>query len=139
MKDIDRNINSPLYNMMKISYLTDVSHEILSSFKNVFTKTVDGVNIYNTTLQPGEYYYRHILNSVESDNSFFFILICGNSAQYPIYSYYAQSPLKETISQITIPYHFYVDRPTAIRINIWNINAESSKISGSIEIYKRVK
>lgn len=139
MKDIDRNINSPLYEQAKIYHVNDIAPEILVNFKNVFTQTINNGCIYSVDIQPGEYYYRHILQPVESDNSFFFITLCGKSSEYPFYSYYAQSPLTGNVSYTVIPYHFIVDSPITIKIIVQNINAESSKIKSSIQIKKRVK
>lgn len=137
MKDIDRNINSPLYEQAKIYHVYDVASEILVNFKNVFTETVNKGGVYSVDIQPGEYYYRHILEQVESDNSFFFITLYGKSFEYPFYSYYAQSPL--TSSYTVIPYHFIVDSPITINIIVRNINGENSKIKSSIQIKKKVK
>lgn len=137
MKDIDRNINSPLYEQAKIYHVNDIAPEILVNFKNVFTETVNKGGVYTVDIQPGEYYYRHILEQVESDNSFFFITLYGKSFEYPFYSYYAQSPL--TTSYTVIPYHFIVDSPITINIIVRNINAENSKIKSSIQIKKRVR
>ena len=139
MKDIDRNINSPLYESAKIYHINDNASEILANFKNVFSEPANKDAIYTVNLQPGEYYYRHILEPVESDNSFFFITLCGKNYEYSFYSYYAQSPLMGSASYNIIPYHFIVDNPTIIRIFVRNSNAESSKIKSSIRIAKRVR
>jgi hypothetical protein len=137
MKDIDRNINSPLYEQAKIYHVNNIAPEILVNFKDVFTETINNGGVYTADIQPGEYYYRHILEQVESDNSFFFITLCVKSFEYPFYSYYAQSPL--TASYTVIPYHFIVDSPITIKIIVRNINAENSKIKSSIQIKKKVK
>lgn len=139
MKDKDRNINSPLYKVSKIPHINDIASEVLVNFKNVFTANVNAVSSHNVELQPGEYYFRHVLGPVESNNSMFFIMLCGKSSSYPFYSYYAQSPLADTVGETVIPYHFIVDKPIAIRILIWNINEQTSKIKSTIQILKRVK
>jgi hypothetical protein len=139
MKDIDRNINSPLYEVSKISHITDISSEITVNFKNVYTAQVNGAASYSVELQPGEYYFRHVLRPVEANNSMFFVILCGNSSAYPIYSYYAQSPLANTVGETVIPHHFIVDKPIELRIYIWNINEQTSTIKGTIQIKKRVQ
>lgn len=139
MKDIDRNTNSPLYKVRKISHLNDIAPEVLVNFKNVFTANVNAVTSFNVELKPGEYYFRHVLTPVETNNSMFFIMLCGKSSAYPFYSYYAQSPLTDTVGETVIPYHFIVDKPITIRILIWNINEQTSKIKSTIQILKRVK
>lgn len=141
MKDIDRNINSPLYEKSKITNITDLSYEISDNFKNVFTANVNGTGSWSAELQPGEYYYRHSLKPVESDNSTFFVSLYGKSSVYPVFGYYAQSPLQanDNRGSSIIPYHFIIDNPIKIVILVQNINAESAKIKSSIQIMKRVK
>lgn len=128
MKDIDRNINSPLYTLSKIIHINDIAYNITDNFTNVLSANVNGNGTWTAELQPGEYYYRHVLYSVESDNFNYYIEIHGQSSAYPIYSYYAQSPLAGSIDYIAIPYHFVVDKPLIIGITASNINGENSKI-----------
>lgn len=139
MKDIDRNINSPLYTLNKIIHINDIASNITDNFTNALTLNVNGNGNWSAQLQPGEYYYRHVLNSVESDNFNYYVEIHGQSSAYPIYSYYAQSPLAGTIDYIVIPYHFVIDKPLTIGIGVLNINGENSKIKSIIQIKKRVR
>lgn len=141
MIDIDRNINSPLYEKSKITNITDLSYEISNNFKNVFSANVNSAGIWSIELQSGEYYYRHTLMPVESDNSSFFVLLYGKSSVYPLHSYYAQSPLETSANRGSsiIPYHFIIDNPIKISILVQNINLETSKIKSTIQIVKRVK
>lgn len=141
MKDIDRNINSHLYTLSKIIHINAIASNITDNFTNVFSVNVNGNGAWTVELQPGEYYYRHVLYSVESDNFNYYVEIHGQSSAYPIYSYYAQSPLTRGTGNdyIAIPYHFVVDEPLIIGITASNINGENSKIKSVIQIKKRVK
>lgn len=139
MKDIDRNINSPLYTLNEIIHINGIARNITDNFTNVLSVNVNGKGNWTVKLQAGEYYYRHVLNSVESDNFNYYVEIHGQSSAYPFYSYYAQSPLAGTIDYIVIPYHFVVDKPITIAIGVININGENSKIKSTIQIKKRVR
>ena len=139
MKDIDRNINSPLYKVSKISHINDIAPEITVNFTNVYTANINATSTLNVELQPGEYYFRHVLQPVEANNSMFFVTLCGKSSAYPFYSYYAQSPLAGSDYNPVIPYHFIVDKPIVIKILIWNINEQTSEIKSTIQIKKRVE
>lgn len=139
MKDIDRNINSPLYTLSKIIHINDIASNITDNFTNVLSVNANGKGNWTAELQPGEYYYRHVLYPVESDNFNYYFEIHGQSSAYPIYSYYAQSPLAESIDYIVIPYHFVVDKPLIISIAAYNINGENSKIKSVIQLKKRVR
>lgn len=139
MKDIDRNINSPLYTLSKIIHINGIASNITDNFTNVSSVNINGNGAWTAELQPGEYYYRHVLYPVESDNFNYYVEIHGQSSAYPIYSYYAQSPLAGSIDYITIPYHFVVDKPLIIAITASNINGENSKIKSVIQIKKRVR
>ena len=139
MKDIDRNINSPLYTLSKIIHINDIASNITDNFTNVLSLNLNGNGNWTCELQPGEYYYRHVLYSVESDNFNYYIEIHSQSSAYPIYSYYAQSPLAGSIEYIVIPYYFVVDKPLTIAITAININGENSKIKSVVQIKKRVR
>lgn len=138
MKDIDRNINSPLYAVSKEIHINNISSNIVNDFKNVFTVNVNNSGTWSVNLQPGEYYYRQVIYSIESNNSNYIVQIYGNNSAYPFYSYFAQSPLVGTIDYIAIPYHFIIDSPTTIAILVQNIE-ENSTIKSTIQIKKRVK
>lgn len=138
MKDIDRNINSPLYTLNEIIHINGISYNITDNFTNVLSENVNGNGNWSAELQPGEYYYRHVLYSVESDN-YNYVEIHGQSSEYPLYSYYAQSPLAGSVDYIVIPYHFVVDKSLIINITASNINGENSKIKSVIQIKKRVR
>lgn len=138
MLDIDRNINSQLYYVSNMSYINDISSEIKNNFIDIFTKNINAPGSWSVNIEPGEYYYRHLLQPVESNNCMFFIALFGESSEYPIYSYYAQSPLQGTSTFNTIPYHFIVDKPITIKIIVYN-NSVDCNIKGFISIKKRVK
>lgn len=128
MKDIDRNINSPLYTLSKIIHINDIAPDITINFTNVFSVNANDSGAWSVKLQPGEYYYRHVLNSTESANSNYFLALYSQSSAYPIHSYYAQSPILGSVDYIVIPYHFIVDKPLTLGILLRNIGGESSKI-----------
>lgn len=134
MKDIDRNINSPLYTLSKIIHINDIASNITDNFTNVLSVNANGNGSWTV-----EYYYRHVLYSVESDNFNYYVEIHGQSSLYPIYSYYAQSPLAGSIDYIAIPYHFVVDKSLIIGITVSNISGENSKIKSVIQLKKRVR
>lgn len=141
MKDIDRNINSPLYAVSNTIHINNISSNIVNDFTNVFKANVNNSGIWSTQLQPGEYYYRQIIYSVESNNSNYIVQIFGNKTaypSYPVYSYFIQSPLVGTTEYITIPYYFIIDRPTTVAILVQNIE-ENSTIKSVIELKKRVE
>ena len=141
MKDTDRNINSPLYAVSNTIHINNISSNIVNDFTNVFKANANNSGIWSTQLQPGEYYYRQIIYSVESNNSNYIVQIYGNNnayPSYPSYSYFIQSPLVGTTEYITIPYHFIIDSPTTIAILVQNIE-ENSTIKSVIEIKKRVE
>lgn len=133
-----KDINSPLYTLSKIIHINDIASNITDNFTNVLSVNVNGNGNWTAELQPGEY-YRHVLYSVESGNFNYYVEIHGQSSAYPIYSYYAQSPLAGSIDYIVIPYHFVVDKPLIIAISASNINGENSKIKSVIQIKKRVR
>lgn len=137
MKDIDRNINSPLYAASNIIYINDISSNIINNFKNVYTINVNASGSWSVELQPGEYYYRQVMYSVESNNSNYIVQIYGDTSAYPFYSYFTQSPLAGTTNYISIPYHFIVNSQTRISILVQNIE-ENATIKSTIQIKKRV-
>lgn len=140
MKDIDRNINSPLFEISKISNTIDTASEILVNFTNIYTAVINGAGVRNVELQPGEYYYRHVAQPIETDNSSFFIVLYGKSSEYPLCSYYIQSPLTAVTNlNSVVPYHFIVDTPIKLTILVQNVNTENAKIKSTIQIKKRVK
>lgn len=138
MKDIDRNINSPLYAVSNAIHINNISSDIVNDFTNVFSVNANNSGSWAVELQPGEYYYRQVMYSVESNNSNYIVQIYGNSSAYPFYSYFTQSPLAGTVEYIAIPYHFIIDSPTRIAILVQNIE-ENSTIKSTIQIKKRVK
>ena len=42
MKDIDRNINSPLYTLSKIIHINDIASNIADNFTNVLSVNLNG-------------------------------------------------------------------------------------------------
>lgn len=139
MKDIDRNINSPLYAVSNTIHINNISSNIVNDFTSVFKTNVNNSGLWSAKLQPGEYYYQQVMYSVESNNSIYIVQIYGNNSAYPLYpsySYFTQSPLVGTAANISIPYYFIIDSPTTISVQ--NIE-ENSTIKSTIQIKKRVK
>lgn len=143
MKDIDRNINSYLYNTANsFNVYHDVSGLIpgkeLNQVYSVYANVIDNLNaeiIGGTALEPREYYYQHILNTEISEGSCLFSLI-QNDKQFPLLSYYVQTPISETKYSI-IPYHFLITKKTKINIVREKPTSENFKIKSVIRIYKR--
>lgn len=143
MKDIDRNINSYLYNTANsFNVYHDDSGLIpgkeLNQVYSVYANVIDNLNseeIGGTALEPGEYYYQHILNTEISEGSCLFSLI-QNDQQFPLLSYYVQTPISETKYSI-IPYHFLITKKTKINIVREKPTSENFKIKSVIRIYKR--
>lgn len=143
MKDIDRNINSYLYNAANsFNVYHDVTglvagkelKQVYSAYANVIDN-LNAADIGNTELEPGEYYYQHILNTEVSEGSCLFSVI-QNDKQFPLFSYYVQTPISETKHSI-IPYHFLISKKTRINIVREKPTSENFKIKSIIRIYKR--
>lgn len=143
MLDIDRNINSSLYETddniyKKININTDVKN----NSKLVYSKTATALNggtisTPTTILGPGEYYYRHKFFIVESNNDMFLFLLYTNNRDYPFFSYRQNSPLSGL--SIVIPYAFNLSTTTEINVAINFPGTQNYNINSIIEIYKRVK
>lgn len=142
MEDIDRNINSYLYNAANsFNVYHDVSGLIPGELKQVYSayaNVIDNLNaaeIGGTVLEPGEYYYQHILNTEISEGSCLFSVI-QNDHQFPLLSYYVQTPISETKYSI-IPYHFLISKKAKINIVREKPTSENFKIRSVIRIFKR--
>lgn len=115
MKDIDRNINSYLYNVANsfnvYHDVTGLNYNMLKQVYSAFANVNDNLNattIGGTILEPGEYYYQHVLSTRVSEGSCLFSVI-QNDKQFPLFSYYVQTPISETRYSI-IPYHFLITK-----------------------------
>ena len=144
MKDIDRNINSYFYpsanSFNKYNDIREINYKNLSQVYSVTANVIDNIDatqIGITTLEPGEYYYRHTLNTAISEGSCLFSLI-QNDYLFPLLSYYIQAPITETNHSI-IPYRFIIQNTTTIRITREKPTSENFKINSLIQIFKRVK
>lgn len=140
MLDIDRNINSLVYEITSGDYINDLSSTTVDSFKVVNSITIKNVGSWKIELNPGEYYFKHILYPVESDNSKIFIEIYSAKFSFPIHSYYAQSTLIGSSSfNVIIPWHFVINNPITFNISVNSINNATLKLNSLIEINKKVK
>lgn len=142
MKDIDRNINSYLYNVANsFNVYHDVTGLIPGELKQVYSVYADVIDNLNateiggTTLEPGEYYYQHILTTEVSEGSCLFSVI-QNDHQFPLFSYYVNAPISETKYSI-IPHRFLITKKTRINIEREKPTSENFKIRSVIRIYKR--
>lgn len=140
MKDIDRNINSYLYNAANsFNVYHDVTGLIPRELRQVYSTNanvidnLNAANIGNITLEPGEYYYQHILNTEVSEGSCLFSVI-QNDKQFPLFSYYVNTPISNTQYSI-IPYHFLISKKTTINIEREKPTSENFKISSVIRIF----
>ena len=141
MLDIDRNINSSLYETddniyKKININTDVKN----NSKLIYSKTVSALNgasisTPTTILGPGEYYYRHKFFLVESNNDMF--LLYTNNRDYPFCSYRQNSPVSGL--SVVIPCSFNLSTTAEINVAIIFPGTQNYNINSIIEIYKRVK
>lgn len=115
MRDIDRNINSYLSSFAK-SYnqfndIAGINYRNLKNIYEVSANVIDNLNaaeVGGTALEPGEYYYQHILKTEVSEGSCLFSVI-QNDQQFPLLSYYVHTPISETKYSI-IPYHFLISK-----------------------------
>lgn len=57
MLDIDRNINSLVYEITSGDYINDLSSTAIDNFKTVYSITIKNAGSWKITLEPGEYYY----------------------------------------------------------------------------------
>lgn len=139
MLDIDRNVNSPVYEITSGDYINDL-RPATNNFKTVHTINVKKISSWEITLDPGEYYYKHILYPVESGNSKIFVSIYSEIYSFPMHTYYAQSTLKGgSAFTVIIPWHFVINNPITVTISVNSIDNADITLSGLIEISKRVK
>lgn len=140
MLDIDRNINSLVYEITSGDYINDLSSGTIDNFAVIHSINVNNVGSWKIALDPGEYYFKHILYPVESDNSMIFIEVYTSKFLFPIHSYYAQSALTESSTfNVIIPWHFVINNPITFNISVNNINNATLKLKSLIEINKKVK
>lgn len=141
MKDIDRNINSYLYEndnviFNKISINTDVRNNSVVVYSADITAT-NGSTITNPSviLEPGEYYFRHTFFPVESNNDDFFFTLYINDSNYPFCTYKQNSPLSG--NNILIPCSFNLDKKIKINIGILKPDTQNYNIRSTINIFRR--
>lgn len=140
MLDIDRNINSLVYEITSGDYINDLSSTTVDSFKVVNSIIIKNIGSWKIALNPGEYYFKHILYPVESDNAKMFIEIYSSKFSFPIHSYYAQSTLIGSSSfNVIIPWHFVINNPITFNISVNSISNATLKLNSLIEINKKVK
>lgn len=139
MLDIDRNVNSLVYEVTSGDYINNLS-PTTDNFKTVHSINIKQVSSWKITLDPGKYYYKHILYPVESGNSLIFVSVYSEIYSFPVHTYYAQSTLKEgSPFTVIIPWHFVINNPTTFTISVNNITNANLTLSSLIEISKRVK
>ena len=144
MKDIDRNINSFLYEndnaiFNKININTDVRNNSVVVYSADIT-AINGGTIAippGVILEPGEYYFRHTFLQVESNNDDFFFTLYTNDLNYPFCSYKQNSPLSG--NNIFIPCSFNLDKKIKINIAIRKPDTQSFSIRSTINIFRRKK
>lgn len=143
MIDIDRNINSSLYETddsisKKINININVRNNSIVVYSANVTAT-NGSTLVNpsVTLEPGEYYYRHTFYPVESNNDMFLFLLYTNDLNYPLWSYRQNSPLAE--NAVSIPYSFNLNTKVKVNVAIYNPSTQNYNIKSTINIFKRVK
>lgn len=141
MRDIDRNINSIIYDKIdniKNSLSIDINLSnatfIKSSDVNV-ENNITKQNIFFVTLNKGVYYYRHTFDKVTSDNLQCLFMAATNKIS-PFFSYYGQSPIIDTSLTSLIGRTFTVDKDnTNFYVYIKPVS-ETFKISGHISLWK---
>lgn len=139
MLDIDRNVNNFVYEITSGDYINNLS-PTTNNFKIVSSINVKQVSSWKITLDPGEYYYKHILYPVESGNSMIFVSVYSEIYSFPIHTYYAQSTLKGgSPFTVIIPWHFVINNPITFTISVNNIGNVNLTLSSLIEISKKVK
>lgn len=144
MLDIDRNINSFLYEndnaiFNKININTDVRNNSVVVY-SVDITAINGGTIAippGVILEPGEYYFRHTFLPVESNNDDFFFALYTNDLNYPFCSYKQNSPLSG--NNIFIPCSFNLDKKIKINIAIHKPDTQSFNIRSTINIFRRKK
>lgn len=141
MKDIDRNINSYLYEtdnviFNKININTDVRNNSVVVYSADIT-AINGATITNPSaiLEPGEYYFRHTFFPVESNNDDFFFALYINDLNYPFCTYKQNSPLSG--NNISIPCSFNLDKKIKINIAIRKPDTQNYNIRSTINIFRR--
>lgn len=140
MLDIDRNINSLVYEITSGDYINDLSSTTIDNFVVVHSITAKNVGSWKITLDPGEYYFKHILYPVESDNYMIFTEIFSSKFSFPIHNYYAQSALTGSSAfNVIIPWHFVINKQITFNISINKTTNATIKLDSLIEINRKVK
>lgn len=143
MKDIDRNINSYLYEndnaiFNKININTDVRNNSDVVYSADVTATNGGtIVIPGVILEPGEYYFRHTFFPVESNNDDFLFTLYTNDLNYPFFTYKQNSPLSG--NNISILCSFNLDKKIKINIAIRKPDTQNFNIRSTINIFRRKK
>lgn len=136
MKDIDRNINSYLYETDNVIFNTDVRNNSVVVYSTDII-AINGGTIMNPSviLEPGEYYFRHTFFPVESNNDDFFFTLYINDLNYPFCTYKQNSPLSG--NNIFIPCSFNLDKKIKINIAIRKPDTQNYNIRSTINIFRR--
>lgn len=138
MKDIDKNINSLVYEVTSGDYLNDINSSN-GNIKVIHSIAIKKAGLWSVTLEPGEYYYKHVFYPLESVSSTFFITIYSEKFSFPFHTYYAQSALKGSSAfNIIIPWHFVINDTFTFNISVNSINNENTELNSLIEISKKV-
>lgn len=141
MPDIDRNINSLIYEKIdniENSLSVDIN---LSNATIIKTTTINiendisRQNVFFANLSKGIYYYRHTFNKVTSDNLQCLFMATTNKIS-PFFSYYGQSPTIDTPITSLIGRTFLVDKDNTDFYVYIKPDSETFKISGYITIWK---
>lgn len=149
MKDIDRNINALLFNINTeiTDFIKNENYFESGNFSQIVNREV---NITDDTtsvalayplsidLDPGTYYYLHILKTVESDNTqCLFSLSTNADTSHPFYSYYAQSPLADSNGEIYIGKKLYFPLKTTLLVSRNKPVLPTCKLLSTIKIFKK--
>jgi hypothetical protein len=141
MLDIDRNINSIIYNKIdniENSLSIDINLSAATLIKTTDVNIVNDItkqNVFFATLNKGIYYYRHTFNKVTSDNLQCLFMASTNKIS-PFFSYYGQSPIIDIPLTSLIGQTFLVDKDKTNFYVYIKPDSETFKISGYISIWK---
>lgn len=141
MRDIDRNINSLIYEKIdnienSLSIDINLSSAVLIKTADVnITNDITRQNVFFVTLKKGIYYYRHTFNKVDSDN-LQCLFMAATKKISPFFSYYGQSPIIDSSLSSLIGRTFLVDKDNTDFYVYIKPDSEIFKISGYISIWK---
>lgn len=141
MLDIDRNINSIIYNRVdniEKNLSIDINLSDATLIKSTDVNIVNNItkqNVFFATLNKGNYYYRHTFDKVTSDNLQCLFMASTNKIS-PFFSYYGQSPVIDATLISFIGRTFLVDKDNTNFYVYIKPDSETFKISGHISIWK---